>query len=252
MGLGLLGRGIGDAQFLAKYASELIVTDLKSEQELKSSVPKLRKYKNIKFVLGEHRLADFRNRDLIIKSAGVSLKSIYLDEAKKHKIPVLMSTAIFAQFAQEMGVKIIGITGTRGKTTTTKLIYEILEKSVPRLRSGQKNPQIFLGGNIQGLATLELLNKVKTGDLAVLELDSWQLQGFGDLKISPNIAVFTNFLADHLNYYGGSMKKYFADKSNIFKYQKCEITLEGRSYEASFSIHTVQCLHWNYRDAAMS
>ncbi len=223
MGLGLLGRGVGDAKFLAEYCQELIVTDLKSAKELKDSIKKLKlqnpNFKKIKLVLGEHRLADFRNRDLIIKAAGVPLVSPFITEARKNKIPVLMSTALFAKFARELGVKIIGITGTRGKTTTTKLIYEILEKSVPRRRSGQKNLGIFLGGNIQGLATLELLNKVKKGDLAVLELDSWQLQGFGDLKISPNISVFTNFMADHLNYYAGSMKKYFADKANIFKYQ---------------------------------
>lgn len=212
MGLGLLGRGIGDAKFLAKFAQELIVTDLKTEEELKSSVAKLRKLKNIKFVLGEHRLEDFRNRDLIIKSAGVPLISPFITEAKKNKIPVLMSTALFAQFARERGAKIIGITGTRGKTTTTKLIYEIL-----RAAFGEK--KVFLGGNILGVSTLAFLPKIKRGDLIVLELDSWQLQGFGDLKISPDISVFTNFLPDHLNYYQGSMEKYFADKANIFKYQ---------------------------------
>ncbi|MEK7650433.1 MAG: Mur ligase family protein [Patescibacteria group bacterium] len=212
MGLGLLGRGVGDAQFLAKCASELVVTDLKPSTALRPSLAKLRKYKNIKFVLGGHRLEDFRNRDLIIKAAGVPLVSPFITEAKKNKIPVRMSTALFAKFAQEMGVKIIGITGTRGKTTTTKLIHEILREYF-----GEK--KVHLGGNIQGLTTLPLLEKIRKDDLVVLELDSWQLQGFGDLKISPNIAVFTNFMADHLNYYGGSMKKYFADKANIFKYQ---------------------------------
>src|SRR5690606_27330730 len=58
------------------------------------------------------------------------------------------------------------------------------------------------------------------GDYVVLELDSWQLQGFGDTKISPHIAVFTNFMPDHLNYYKGNMKTYFDDKANIFRYQK--------------------------------
>lgn len=211
MGLGLLGRGVGDAKFLAKYAAELLVTDLKTAKELKNSVERLKKFRNVKFRLGEHRLADFRNRDLIIKAAGVPLASPFIAEAKKHKIPVRMSTALFAKFAQEMGVRIIGITGTRGKTTTTKLIYEIL-----RQYFGKK---VWLGGNIQGVATLPLLAKIKRGDLVVLELDSWQLQGFGDLKISPDTAVFTNFLPDHLNYYSGDMKRYFADKANIFKYQ---------------------------------
>ncbi|MCR4281156.1 MAG: Mur ligase family protein, partial [Candidatus Kaiserbacteria bacterium] len=55
-------------------------------------------------------------------------------------------------------------------------------------------------------------------DIAVLELDSWQLQGFGDLEISPNISIFTNLLPDHQNYYR-NMDEYFADKANIFKFQ---------------------------------
>jgi UDP-N-acetylmuramoylalanine--D-glutamate ligase len=59
-----------------------------------------------------------------------------------------------------------------------------------------------------------------TFDFAVLELDSWQLQGFGSLKISPQIAVFTTFFQDHMNYYKNDMKKYFTDKANIFKFQK--------------------------------
>jgi len=53
-----------------------------------------------------------------------------------------------------------------------------------------------------------------------MELDSWQLQGFGESKISPHIAVFTNLMRDHMNYYNGSMTRYFQDKANIYKYQK--------------------------------
>ncbi|MFZ2831989.1 MAG: UDP-N-acetylmuramoyl-L-alanine--D-glutamate ligase, partial [Minisyncoccia bacterium] len=66
----------------------------------------------------------------------------------------------------------------------------------------------------------------------VLELDSWQLQGFGDAKISPHISVFTNFLHDHLNYYKGDMDKYFDDKANIFKYQnEGEVLVVGEQAE---------------------
>ena len=82
-----------------------------------------------------------------------------------------------------------------------------------------KNRNVFLGGNIKGIATLPLLKKAKKGDFVILELDSWQLQGFGDSKISPHISVFTNFLRDHMNYYNGDMYHYFNDKANIFKYQ---------------------------------
>ena len=121
-----------------------------------------------------------------------------------------MDDELFVSFLPR-NVQVIGVTGTRGKTTVTSLIYHILKKA------GKK---VHLGGNIRGVATLALLPKVKSGDIVVLELSSWQLQGFGESKIAPNISVFTNFLNDHMNYYKNNLKDYFTDKAYIFKYQK--------------------------------
>ncbi len=213
MGLGLLGRSIAYTKFLAERGADLTVTDLKTKEQLKNSLQELKKFKNIKYVLGEHRLQDFKNRDMIIKSAGVALDSPYIKEAKKNNIPIEMDASLFAKLAPE--VMIIGVTGTRGKSMTTMLIYEILKSSEKFLKR-----KIYLGGNVRGGATLPLLSKVKEGDIVVLELDSWQLQGFGESHISPHISVFTTFMRDHMNYYGNDEKKYFADKANIFKYQK--------------------------------
>lgn len=208
MGLGLLGRGLGDVQFLAEAGADLIVTDLKTAEQLEPTLAQLKKFPHITYHLGEHRLEDFRDRDFILKAGGVPLDSIYIAEAKKQGIPIKMSESWFAELAP---ATIIGVTGTRGKSTVTQMIYEIL-KAV-----GKK---VWLGGNVRGVSTLSLLNKVKKGDLVVMELDSWRLQGFGESRLSPHIAVFTNLLPDHLNYYGGDMEKYFADKANIYKYQK--------------------------------
>src|SRR3989344_8910620 len=120
LGLGLLGRGVGDAKFLAKYCKELIVTDLKTETELEASLKELSGFKNIKFVLGRHDLSDFKNADMIIKGAGVPLDSPFIEEALKNNVPVHMSTALFAKFfIEQLGGTIIGITGTRGKSTVT-------------------------------------------------------------------------------------------------------------------------------------
>jgi UDP-N-acetylmuramoylalanine--D-glutamate ligase len=209
IGLGLLGRGVGDVEFLAKSGADLIVTDLKTKKQLKTSLDRLKKFKKIKYVFGKHRIEDFKNRDMILKSAGVPLDSPYIKEAKKNKIPVEMSASLVAKLSP---AKIIGITGTRGKSTVTQMIYEILKAN--------KKHKIFLGGNVRGIATLPLLKKAKKGDFIVMELDSWQLQGFGESNISPHIAVFTNLMRDHMNYYKGSMAKYFQDKANIYKYQK--------------------------------
>lgn len=216
MGLGLLGRGVGDVAFLAECGAELIVTDLKSASDLQASLNKLKKFKGIKYTLGEHKLEDFRNRDMVLKSAGVPLDSIYVAEASKNNIPVEMSATVFAIFS---GLPIVGVTGTRGKSTVTHMIEHILKES------GKK---VLVGGNVRGVSNLQLLKQIKNKDIAILELDSWQLQGFGETRLSsdkgfsPHVAVFTTFYKDHLVYYKNDIKKYFGDKANVFKYQNEE------------------------------
>ena len=218
LGLGLLGRGVGDVEFLAKCGAEVLVTDKKSDGELAESVAKLKKYPNVTFRLGGHQKEDFEKCDLVIKSAGVRLDSPEIVAARAAGVPVAMSTALFAKYATEAGAKIVGVTGTRGKTTVAHMIHHSLISAFAKA-SADRRANVFLGGNVRGISTLAMLPDVKKGDIAVLELDSWQLQGFGELKISPNISVFTNLMPDHQNYYK-DMEEYFSDKANIFRYQK--------------------------------
>ena len=121
-----------------------------------------------------------------------------------------MSGALFAKYAQ---VPVIAVTGSRGKSTTTQLIYHTLSQST-------EGGTVHLGGNVRGVSNLQLLKEVAEGDVAVMELDSWQLQGFGDMDMSPHIAVFTSFLPDHMDYYRGNMDAYFDDKAHIFAHQE--------------------------------
>lgn len=216
MGLGLLGRAAGDAAFIASCGAQVLVTDMKTREALAASVVRLEQYPNISFRLGEHREEDFTSCDMVIKAAGVRLDSPYIAAARAAGVPVYMSTALFAKCASDVGAQIVGITGTRGKSTVTNMIYHVLTHT--------KLLRVFLGGNVRGVSTLAMLPEVKAGDVAVLELDSWQLQGFGDLQISPHVAVFTNLLPDHQNYYK-DMDEYFADKANIFRNQKVGDTL---------------------------
>lgn len=217
MGLGLLGRGIGDARYIAESgAREVIVTDLKTEADLVSSIESLKDLPNLRFALGGHKLEDFENVDLILVAAGVSMDSEYLLHARKMGIPLKQSAALFVELSK---IPIIGVTGTRGKSTVTHMIHHTLSQV-----TGEK---VLLGGNVRGVSNLQLLNEVEEGSLCVMELDSWQLQGFGWSGISPQVAVFTNFMEDHLNYYtrGGKTKEeamalYFTDKAQIFLHQE--------------------------------
>jgi len=206
MGLGLLGRGLNDTKFFVEKGAEVTVTDLKTKKELASSLKEL-KGMPIKYTLGKHDKKDFENADLIIRNADVPASSEFLKIAHDAKIEVEMDESLFARYCP---CPIIGITGTRGKTTTATLIAEILKLT------GKK---VYLAGNIAGKATLPLIDKVTKDDLIVLELSSWQLQGFGADKISPHIAVVTNIYPDHLNRYK-NMEEYIEDKKNIYKFQK--------------------------------
>ena len=208
MGLGLLGRGVGDTAFLSECGAELIVTDLKSEAELRPSLEQLKGYRNIQYVLGGHRREDFRERDLILKAAGIPLESEYLEEAEAHDIPVEMSASLVAKLTP---ATVVGITGTRGKSTVTQLLYHILKAA---------GRDVHLAGNVRGIATLPVLEEADKDSIIVMELDSWQLQGFGVSHSSPHIGIFTTFYPDHMVYYHDDMERYFADKANIFMYQK--------------------------------
>lgn len=209
LGLGLLGRGIGDAAFIASQGGIVTVTDKKTEVELHDSVERLLEHE-ITFHLGGHLESDFTDTDMVIKGAGVRLDSPEIAAARNAGVPVYMSTALAAKFAAESGATVVGVTGTRGKSTVTHMIHHAL------VAAGKS---AHLGGNIRGVSTLALLPEIQAGDFLVLELDSWQLQGFGYLSISPTVAVFTNLQTDHQNYYP-DMESYFDDKANIFRFQK--------------------------------
>ena len=209
MGLGLLGRGVGDTAFLAEHGADIIVTDLKTADDLADSVKELAAFPQIKFVLGEHREEDFIGRDLILVGPSVPLDSPYVAAAVADGARRTQSAALFAELS---GIPIIGVTGTRGKSTTSQMIHHVLETVT--------GEEVILGGTVRGVSNLQLLKKVTEDSLAVFELDSWQLQGWGWAEISPHIAVFTNFMEDHMNYYKGDMDVYFADKANIFMFQE--------------------------------
>ncbi|HQK63673.1 MAG TPA: UDP-N-acetylmuramoyl-L-alanine--D-glutamate ligase [Candidatus Staskawiczbacteria bacterium] len=207
MGLGLHGGGVAAARFFCSQESDVLVTDLKTEDQLADSIKKLAGLP-IKYTLGGHKEEDFLTADLIVKNPDVPWSSPYIEISKKHNIEVQTDISLFFKLS---GAFIIGVTGTKGKTTTASLIYHLLK---------EKFENLFLAGN-NGVSTFELLDKVRAGDKVVLELSSFELEG---LDVSPNIAVVTNIMQDHLNRYSG-MQDYIEAKKNIFKFQNFGDTL---------------------------
>ncbi|MFH1597647.1 MAG: UDP-N-acetylmuramoyl-L-alanine--D-glutamate ligase [Patescibacteria group bacterium] len=205
MGLGVLGGGLGTAKYLAQSGARLLITDLKSAKELKDSLKELKKYRNIRYVLGQHRQQDFRGKDLIVKNPGVPNNSAYLKIARKHNIPIETDTSLF--FLINQG-PVIGITGSKGKSTTATLVYQIFKEA---------KRQPVLAGNIR-VSALSQLKKIKKRTPVILELSSWQLNSIKKHKSSPFVSVITNIFPEHLNRYSG-IKAYVADKKLIFQNQ---------------------------------
>lgn len=207
MGLGLHGGGVGVVNWLTKQGANVLVTDVRSKKVLAPSVKQLRS-KKITFVFGRHRVRDFTRADLIIKNPGVPRDSRYLAAVRRQGIPIETDISLFFQLCP---APIIGITGTKGKSTTTVLLYEFLKKA------GQKP---IMAGNIR-ISPLQFLLKIKKTTPVVLELSSWQLEDMAHLKVSPHIAVIKNILPDHLNRYR-SMADYAEAKKIILQYQQRE------------------------------
>ena len=207
MGLGLHGGALSVVKYLIKKKSILTITDLKNSSELKLSLDKLSKYKNIKYTLGRHNIKDFKNQDLIIQNPAIPNNSKYLKIARKNNIPIINEAVMF--FGLYPG-KIIGVTGTRGKSTTATLINKILKRKIKRN---------MLAGNIATVPMFSILDKLKYNSFPVIELSSWHLDILGEYNKSPHIALITNVLKDHLNRYN-NFSDYKKSKFINIKYQK--------------------------------
>lgn len=223
MGLGLHGGGVGTARFFADKGALLTITDMRTHDQLKKSIDVLKAYNGITYVLGRHRKSDFLHADLIIKNPGVPPTSPYLEFARRNRIPITTDMGIFFQLCP---ATIIGVTGTRGKSTTCVLIFKFLELFFAKNRriNGGNSRRVFLGGNIR-TSVLDFIDTLTSHDVVVLELSSFQLDDLerdtwrdAASKKSPHIAVLTNILRDHLNWHA-DMKSYIAAKEVIFKYQ---------------------------------
>lgn len=209
MGLGLHGGALAVATWLLRHGARLTITDIKTAKQLRPSLNKLKKlagYKTIKFSLGGHDKEDFLNQDLVVQNPGVPRLSPFLKLARKNQIPIVNEAVMF--FGLFHG-PIVGVTGTRGKSTTATLIHHLLKNKI-------KNN--VLAGNIATTPMLAALDKLAVNSWPVLELSSWHLENLDEYHKSPNIAVVTNVLVDHLNRYR-NFAEYRQTKFFITKWQ---------------------------------
>ncbi len=205
MGLGLHDGGLGVTRFLVEQGAQVTVTDLRSPEILAPTLEKL-KGLPVEYVLGQHREADFRQADIVVRNPAVPRESLYLRIAREAGASIEMEMTLFFKLCPSPFI--LGITGTRGKTSTTVLAGEMMKV----WRS-----ETVVAGNLR-ISALEKLPQIGPDTPVVLELSSWQLEGLGEQQISPRYAAITNLSPDHLNRYR-DMEDYANAKRNIYRWQ---------------------------------
>lgn len=204
MGLGVHGGAIGNIKWLHDQGAKLVVTDLKSGEALQENIAEVEKLEGVELVLGRHREHDFTEADMVIRNPAVPKDSRFLGLARDAGVPVEMDSSLFFKVCPSKNI--IGITGTKGKTTTTHAIGEVLKEK----------KAVVVG--VEGTTPLGSMPDIDEDTIVVFELSSWRLEAMNEYQISPSIAVVTSIYKDHLNTYD-SFDDYIETKKGITKWQ---------------------------------
>jgi UDP-N-acetylmuramoylalanine--D-glutamate ligase len=200
--VGLGKSGLAAALFLRHHGAQVTVSDMRSAEALAKDIPALLE-EGIMVEAGGHGLLTFRRQDLIVVSPGVPMDTPELAQAISFGRPVIGELELAARYLKG---RMLAITGSNGKTTTTVLLGEILkEAGFPTL----------VGGNI-GVPVVSLVNESTDDTWSVLEVSSFQLESTEEFH--PSIAVILNITPDHLDRYG-NFENYAMAKERIFAAQ---------------------------------
>ena len=193
--LGAGESGIGTALLGIDKGFEVFVSDY---GRIKKEYKDVLKYYEIEWEEGKHTYSKILNADIVIKSPGISDLVPIVKQLLSDGVPIISEIEFASQFTSS---KIIGVTGSNGKTTTTMMIHEILKNA---------NMNVSIAGNIGNSFAKEIKKK---SDVFVLELSSFQLDGIKAFR--PNIAIITNITPDHLDRYENNFDNYVASKFRI-------------------------------------
>jgi UDP-N-acetylmuramoylalanine--D-glutamate ligase len=203
--VGLGKSGMAAALFLRRRGAQVTVSDVRSAEALAKDIPTLLEA-GIMVEAGGHGLLTFRRQDLIVVSPGVPMDTPELAQTISFGLPVIGELELAARFLKG---KILSITGSNGKTTTTTLVGEILK--------GAGLPTL-VGGNI-GVPVVSLIEESTDQTWSVLEVSSFQLET--TVEFRPAIAVILNITPDHLDRHG-NLENYALAKERIFAAQTAQ------------------------------
>ncbi len=202
-GLGRFGGGTTVSRWLVEQGAKVLITDQATPDTLADSVKQVAGLP-VTLRLGGHWKEDFTDTDLVVASPAVPPTNQYLQAARIAGIPV---TTEIRLFIERCPARIVGVTGTKGKSTATAMLGAIL----------QRRYTTHVGGNIGGSLLFDL-PKIEPSHIVVLELSSFMLEYLDQAKWSPHVGVITMIAPDHLDRHG-SMKKYIDAKKGIVRFQ---------------------------------
>ena len=188
MGLGGFGGGVGAVQFLLARGARVSVTDLRSREVLRESLAQFDESRLERLVLGEHPETLFTEAELIVVNPAVRRDHPLLRLAESRGVELTSEMNLFWQHQRG---RVIGVTGSNGKSTTTALIHHLLAADGRRT---------WLGGNL-GRSLLPVVDEIQPGDDVVLELSSFMLADLDRLRVSPYLSVVTSFAPNHLDWH---------------------------------------------------
>ncbi len=201
-----LGRsGLSSALFLREHGARVTVSDTRSAEALAKEIPALLEA-GIMVESGGHGLLTFRRQDLIVVSPGIPMDTPEVKQAKAFGLTVIGELELGSRFLKG---RVVAITGSNGKTTTTTLLGKIFEEA---------GGPTLVGGNI-GLPVIDLVEKSTAETVSVLEVSSFQLETIEEFH--PWIAVVLNITPDHLDRHG-SFENYAAAKTRITERQEAK------------------------------
>ena len=221
--LGAARQGVALARWLSLHGARVTLSDMRSAAELSLVREALTEYP-IDWALGGHPLELLDATDVLCPSGGVPLTLPIVAEAVARGIPLSNDSQIFME---AVPCKTIGITGSAGKTTTTTL--------VGRMAQNAYGSKAYIGGNI-GDPLINHVDNMKTEDVAILELSSFQLD---QMTISPNISAILNITPNHLDRHG-TMEAYTAAKARILEFQsQADVAVLGRDDKGAWNLRNM-------------
>ncbi|MEX1231854.1 MAG: UDP-N-acetylmuramoyl-L-alanine--D-glutamate ligase [Planctomycetaceae bacterium] len=205
MGLGSFGGGIGAVRFLLDQGARVTLTDQRPAEQLAESLAQIDVSRLEGLTLGKHDPADFTSADAVVVNPAIKRDHPLLELARREGVPLTSEMNLF--WRHNPG-RVLAVTGSNGKSTTTAMVHAIMSATGRRC---------WLGGNI-GRSLLAVVDEISPDDWVILELSSFQLHDLDRIGQSPDVAIVTNFSPNHLDWHG-TLDNYRHDKQTLLRWQ---------------------------------